>query len=137
MIFSIRLLLPQPTLVMTNARDDFYIRLHREMARTSFVERVNIPRISFRIEPPSDNDRREARSTLRLSQWCESHILHDHVHRYTCCCGMHVCVCMYIIYALRREEREHMHIHTHSGPQLSMPRANIYAVSINQFGCLW
>lgn len=47
-------------------RDDFYIRLHREMARTSFVERVNIPRISFHIESPSD--RREVRSTLRLSQ---------------------------------------------------------------------
>jgi len=49
-------------------RDDFYIRLHREMARTSFVERVNIPRISFRIESPSDSDRREAQSILRLPQ---------------------------------------------------------------------
>jgi len=49
-------------------RDDFYIRLHREMARTSFVERVNIPRISFHIESPSDSDRHEARSTLRLPQ---------------------------------------------------------------------
>lgn len=120
-----------------DVHDDFYIRLHRKMARTSFVERVNIPRISFCIESPSDSDRREARSTLRLPQWCEPHIPYNHVHRYTRGRGMHTLprMCVYIHRTCAQMERSG-HMHMHSGPQLSMPRANIYAVAINQFGCL-
>lgn len=129
------------SLSMTNAPDDFYIRLRREIARASFVERVNIPRISFRIESfqvIAIQARRKApcvfRSAMRATHiWPRVCVRGRGMHAscvYVCC----VHIYLYIGPWMERElEREHMR----PGPQLNMPRANIYAVAINQFDCLW
>lgn len=135
---------PQPS--SSNAPEDFYIWLRQKMARASFVERVNIPRISFRIVSLQVIAIETRQSILRLPQRDASCTYTVWLH--TCMRGRgmdasHVCaVCAYICtytYVCTSVDRERVRgrEHMRPGPQLSMPRANIYAVAINQFGCLW
>lgn len=76
-------------------------------------------------------DRREALRVFRSSAG-DIYRVYDRVH------NTHTRVYTSYIYVSgwRERERGREH-HTYSGPQFSMPRANIYTVAINQFGCLW
>lgn len=96
---------PQPSSSMTNAPEGFYIRLRRKMARASFVERVNIPRISFRIvslQVIAIEARRKARCVFR-SAMRVAHTPYDRVHVCAAAiCMRHMCgLCVYI----------HMYLH--------------------------
>jgi len=64
-----------------------------------------------------------------------------HMHVYVCVC---LCTCVRHMHAERRSlracvsiQKRNTRTRVFAGPQLSIPRANIYVVVINQLSCLW
>lgn len=106
--------------------------LHPVVSRnsTSFVERVNIPRISFRMEPPSDSDRRakfSASSAVMRAAYTVQPRIEIHVwprYAYTIVCVLYM--------RLDGEERERAHSHAHACRAAAQYAASKYLRGCNK-----